>query len=101
MQMKITGLYIVDLEYAQIQTSGELLRVVQFQPESETKWMRLYQGNQSAVACVGKKVTLDEDAQPYKLHLLAELAEIISFIDVVYFVFYYCKLNENPDRRMF
>ena len=65
LQMKITGLHIVDLEYAQIRTSDELLKVVQSQPESGTKWMKLNLGNQSAVACVGKKVIPDEDAQPY------------------------------------
>ena len=80
LQMKITGLHIVDLEYVQIRSLGKLLRVVQFRPKSETKWMRLILSNQSVVAGVGKRVIPAEDAQPYVLHPPTRLVKIISFV---------------------
>ena len=80
LQMKITSLHIVDLEYVQIWSLGKLLRVVQFRPESGTKWMRLIPSNQSVVAGVSKRVIPDEDVQPYMLHPPSRLVKIISFV---------------------
>ena len=78
--MNITGLHIVDLKYAQIGSLSELPRVIEVQREFGTKWMLLNLGNQSTEACVGKRVTLDEDAQPYILLPPSRLAKTTSFM---------------------
>ena len=80
LQMKIIGLHIVNLEYSQIRSLGELLRVVQYRPESGTKWMRLNLGNQSVVAFVGERVIPDKGVQPYMLHPPTGLMKIVSFV---------------------
>ena len=79
LQMKMTGLPTMDLEYGQTRSLDELLRDVRFQQESVTKWMLLNLGLQNAVAYAGKRVTPDEDVQPYNLHPLTQLAKTANF----------------------
>ena len=77
LQIKITGLHIVDLDYTQTQSFGKLLTIVYFRQESEMKWMLLNLSNQSIVACVGKRVTLDKDYT--QTQSFDELLKVVQF----------------------
>ena len=52
----------MDLQGGQIQSLGEILRVVWFQQESVTTWMMLNPNHQSGIAYTGKRGTPDKDA---------------------------------------
>ena len=75
------------LKYIQIQSLNKPLRDIRFQKEFTMTWILFNLDHQNDVACADKRVTLDEDALLYLLHLLTDLVKAIKLMLLLIYLF--------------